>query len=167
MKENFIRGIPQRGFALLIAVIFMSVMLTFGLTLASLAYKQQELALSALGSQNAFYAADGALECALYFDQQQNTFNYSLYSSTTLPPLISCDGSTATQQSYSYTGTQLFDQQRISLDAGARCADVFIYKPSLSSGTTTIFAQGYDTSCSVVASPNGAFFSARGLEIYY
>ena len=51
----------QRGFALLIAIIFMSVMLSFGLALGSLAYKQQVLASSAIQSQYAFYAADSAL----------------------------------------------------------------------------------------------------------
>ena len=61
---------PQRGFALLVAVVFMSVMLSFGLALGSLSYKQQVLAGASVQSQYAFYAADAGLECALYEDQK-------------------------------------------------------------------------------------------------
>ena len=47
----------KRGIALLVTLIFMSVMLAFGLTLASLAYKQAVLASNATKSQQAFFAA--------------------------------------------------------------------------------------------------------------
>src|SRR5450759_3445707 len=82
----------NRGFALLIAVIFMSVMLSFGLALGSLGYKQQVLASGAIESQYAFYAADAALECALYADQQLGTFTYQ--SSPAPAPPLSCGSAT-------------------------------------------------------------------------
>src|SRR5580658_7382511 len=81
----------QRGFALLIAVIFMSVMLSFGLALGALAYKQEVLASSAVESQYAFYAADAGLECALYADQVQNLFAYPATDPHS-PPTATCDG---------------------------------------------------------------------------
>lgn len=53
------------GFALLVAVVFSSVLLALGLALGSLAYKQQILASNGTRSQYAFYAAEAAFECAL------------------------------------------------------------------------------------------------------
>ena len=158
----------QRGFALLIAIIFMSVMLSFGLALGSIGYKQQVLASAAVESQYAFYAADAALECALYADQQQNLFDYASHDATTHPNLITCDEVPATELSYTYTiGTRMVVSERLSLDSGKRCAVVTVYKPAPDSGFTYIFSQGYDVSCTTVSSPNGARFVERGLNAHY
>ena len=73
-------AIKKKGIALLVTVIFMSVMLAFGVTLASLAYKQSVLASTASLSQVAFFAADAALECALYADQRQGPSIYPPYT---------------------------------------------------------------------------------------
>ncbi len=159
----------QRGFALLIAVIFMSVMLSFGLTLGSLGYKQQVLASSAIESQYAFYAADGALECALYYDQRLHSFIYPQFPSS--PPPIRCD--TAAPFSSSMVTYNLLYWEityRLSLDSG-HCADVTVYKyknpDPLTAITTYIFSQGYDVSCATVTSPGDARFSSRGLNYHY
>lgn len=155
----------QRGFALLIAVIFMSVVLSFGLALGSLGYKQQVLASSAIESQYAFYAADAALECALYADQQQALFN---------PPgnmPLTCGG-----QSFPVTSTNstingipylVSSAPNISLDDNTHCADITVYKPETSPATTYVFSQGYNVSCSTVTSSNGARFASRGLSYHY
>ncbi|MCR4276303.1 MAG: hypothetical protein NUV90_02885 [Candidatus Parcubacteria bacterium] len=155
----------QRGFALLIAIIFMSVMLSFGLALGSIGYKQQILASAAVESQYAFYAADAALECALYADQQQNFFDFLSHDATTHPNVITCDGVPATELSYTYTiGVQLVVSERLSLDSNKHCADVTVYKPAPGTGVTYIFSQGYDVSCTTVGSPPaGARFVSRGL----
>lgn len=55
----------HKGFALIIAIIFLTVVLTLSVTLSSLGYKQQILSMNAMRSQYAFYAADALLECAL------------------------------------------------------------------------------------------------------
>ena len=162
----------QRGFALLIAVIFMTVMLSFGLALGSLSYKQQVLASTAVGSQYAFYAADSALECALYADQQTSSF---VPYPTTPPsePSISCDGvSVAALTSSSWTPSMWIINYRIPLDTtlpnSPRCADLTIYKyrtPQSDGSTTRIFSQGYDVSCSAIGS--GSRFSSRGMSAHY
>ena len=158
--------ISRRGFALLMALIFMSVMLSIGLTLGSLAYKQQVLASSAIESQYAFYAADSALECALYADQQQNLFAYP--PSVTPAPLMSCDATAPVSATVlSYTTSEWVIGTRLSLDSGKHCADVTVYKPALSTGTTYLFSQGYDVSCATVASPGGTRFVSRGLSAHY
>ena len=157
----------QQGFALLIAVIFMSVMLTLGLALSSLGYKQQVLASGAVASQYAFYVADAALECALHADQKQNLFAYPAIIPPSAP-LMMCNGSAPVSATIlSYTVTQWVIFTRLSLDAGTHCADVTVYKPSPNSGTTYIFSQGYDVSCSTVESPDGARFVSRGLNARY
>lgn len=158
----------QSGFALLVAVIFMSVMLTFGLALSSLAYKQQVLASTAVESQYAFYSADSALECALYADQQQNLFAYDSNMSAQAP-IMACDGNAPYSQPsiLSHTEDRWVIFSRLSLDSGTRCADVTAYKPRLNSGTTYLFSQGYNVSCATVASPSGARFVSRGLNVHY
>ena len=157
----------QRGFALLVAVIFMSVMLSIGLALGSLGYKQQVLASSAIESQYAFYAADAALECALYYDQQQNLFAYEGYDGN--PKSMTCGGNAVTVNQAPPSPSQLISTARISLDSGKRCADVTVYKPPSGTGTTYLFSQGYDVSCATVvdSATNGARFVSRGLSSYY
>ena len=156
----------QRGFALLIAVIFMSVMLTFGLALGSLAYKQEVLASSAIESQYAFYTADAALECGLLADQQQNLYAYSANLNAPAPSLT-CDGqSPLSVSTLSHTASQWVTTSRLSLDSGRHCADLTVYKPN-GAGTTYLFSQGYDVSCAVVASPGNTRFVSRGLQAHY
>lgn len=157
----------SRGFALLVAVIFMSVMLTFGLALGALGYKQKVLASSSLGSQYAFYVADAALECILEADQQRDLFIYS--SDMSAPaPTVSCDGMDAISSSVSsHTLTNWIIAARFSMDDGRHCADVMISKPANRTDTTRLFAQGYDVSCDVVSAPAGARFASRGINAHY
>lgn len=169
MKKTPTTGttITQRGFALLVAIIFMSVMLTFGLALGALGYKQKVLASSSLGSQYAFYVADAALECILQDDQQQNLFAYTADMSAPAPTM-SCDGTDAISSSVSsHTLTGWVIAARFSMDSGRHCADVMISKPAVRSDTTRLFAQGYDVSCDVVNAPNGARFASRGINAHY
>lgn len=157
----------QRGFSLLIAVIFASVMLTFGLQLASLGYKQQTLSTSSLRSQYAFYAADAGLECALTADQQQDLFAYPI-SAPSSAPATKCDNASALASSFSYDATRLLVSYRFNLDSSTHCADVVVYKPNpLSGAKTYIYSQGYDVSCAVVANPGGKRFAYRGIKASY
>lgn len=166
MKHN-----NQKGFALLVSVIFMSVMLTLGLALSSLGYKQVILASTAIESQYAFYAADAGLECALYADQQQNLFDYLSHNADSPPPVLTCDGALATPLSYAYDDTRLYISERLSLNSDTsrpRCVDVTIYKyKDPQPMTTYIFSQGYDVSCNTVGNPGGARFVSRGISSHY
>ena len=161
----------SRGFALLIAVIFMSVMLSFGLALGALGYKQQVLASAAIESEYAFYATDTALECTLYADQQQDIFSPFPSGTPASVPSITCDNAAPLSATMlSYTAEQWVIKERFSLDSDKRCADVTIYKYSapLSNGATTyIFSQGYDVPCSVVSSPGNVRFVSRGESAHY
>lgn len=155
---------PQKGFALLIAVIFMSVMLSFGLTLGSIAYKQQVLASGAIQSQYAFYAADAALECALYADQKINLFAYGNYEPSNPTKTMTCDGAVIVVNQVR-SPSRLVSTARISLDGNKHCADVTIFKPS-GLGTSYLFAEGYNVSCSTVGDAN-VRISVRGIQAHY
>lgn len=157
----------SRGFTLLIALIFMSVMLSFGLALGSLGYKQQVLASNAIESQYAFYVADTALECALFADQQQGIFAYASYDGN--PKSMTCDGNTVAVVQAAPTASLLISTVRIPLDSDTRCADVTVYKYSTpQSGLTTfLFSQGYDVSCTRIASSDTVRFVSRGMSIHY
>ena len=155
----------QRGFALLIAVIFMSTVLALGLALGSLGYKQQIIASSAVSSQLAFYVADAGLECGLYADQQENLFNYNA-NLTAGVPRMKCDGDFAVSSStLSHTSDKWVTQSRFSMDNATHCVDVTVYK--FAAGGTYVFSQGYDVACPVVETPNGARFTARGVFAHY
>lgn len=155
----------DRGIALLVTVIFMAVMLTFGLALASLAYKQSILAATAAESQNAFYTADAALECALYADQQQSAFLYDAHDRRNPPSATVCDGRAAVVTLYKYNAIQLTLVERMQLDNDTRCADVTVYKRA--NGRTYLFAQGYNVACSVLDAPSSARVASRGLDARY
>lgn len=157
----------KRGFVLLIAVIFMSVMLSFGVALGALGYKQQVLASSALESQHAFYAADSALECLLYADQRQNLYEHPASEPPSAPSLTCDNASPISSSIVSYSASSWVVTSRLSLDSGTRCADITIYKPDPGAGTTYLFSEGYSASCTTVASPGNARLVSRGVSAQY
>ncbi|MGB8815631.1 MAG: hypothetical protein WCC74_00090 [Minisyncoccia bacterium] len=64
----------KKGFALLFAVFTASVMLLIGVSIFSVSLRELAISQSAKDSQLAFYAADSARECALYWDIKQAGF---------------------------------------------------------------------------------------------
>lgn len=158
----------QQGFALFVAVIFMSVMLSLGLVLGSIGYKQQLLSLSTVNSQTAFYVADAALECVLYADQVQDLFAYT--SNMSAPaPVSTCDNMAAISHTVvSHDATRWVIKSRFSLESGEYCADVMISKPEpASGGVTYLLSQGYSVPCSTVGNPTSARFASRGIAAHY
>ncbi len=153
----------KRGIALLITLIFMSVMLAFGLALAALAYKQSVLSSSAVQSQKAFFAADGALECALYVDQNLGAFIYGEHSGSNLadPSLIpaACGGVVDTVKANTYSAQRLVLAERIAYNRDASgnylsCADIVIYKypvPLAIGRKSFLFSTGYNVPCNQVS----------------
>ncbi len=82
---KYIHTQKQKGFALFYAVLVSSLVLSIGLATFNISFKQGRLVAGALNSQDAFYAADTGLECALYWDIQQNILNGVAEN-----PVISC-----------------------------------------------------------------------------
>ncbi len=153
---------PQRGFTLLIAVILTSVLLSVGLALLDVAYKQVTLSSTARQSQTAFYAADSALECALYWDQQHNAFSYTAPAAT-----ITCGNRTITPSSSVSGGirTTTFD---MACPSGGTSAQVTIRKGNVGvfcntlGNSNCLYANGYN-SCNVSDERR----IERGLKVVY
>jgi hypothetical protein len=82
----------QAGFTLLIAALVASIVLTIASAIFSITQKQIVLASLSQQSQYAFYAADTASECALYWDERYNYFGTTTPSGGALPYAPVCNG---------------------------------------------------------------------------
>lgn len=162
----------SRGFTLLLAALVSSVVLALGTSIYELA--QKEIMLSSVGrdSQFAFYAADTAAECALYWD-----FRYS-YFGTTAPtdPAAqnpTCDGQAlaATGRSASLPYTMVSGEMNLFSDTtpgGGYCGVVSVTKsldPVTSALRTVIRADGYNVSCAAI--PTAPQALQRSVELHY
>lgn len=146
----------QRGFTLLLAALVSSLVLILGVSIFELV--QKDITLSSLGrdSQFAFYAADTAAECALYWDVR---FDY--FSSTTPSLTPECDNVGWTNmQATGVIGTPPYTisfRLENLFGGNGNCADVTVRK-SATNPHTTIRADGYSTTCNLLS------VSARALE---
>ncbi|HEY4488115.1 MAG TPA: hypothetical protein VJB97_01185 [Candidatus Paceibacterota bacterium] len=145
MRKRAHRGL-ERGFALLIATVLSSIALAVGLAVTDVVYRQVVLSSAAKQSQYAFYAADSALECALYFDQQEGTFAYQ--ASPPEDVSISCAASGGAVPvsfvvSEPSADTLRFSSDWFSASAPPACARLTVLKES--TGAADIFAEGANT----------------------
>ena len=135
-------NLPVRGITLLVSIILTSVVLSVALALLDVSYKQILLASSARQSQYALYSSDSIMECALYWDQQQDAFNYT--ASTYLTSGITCNNLSApiipTSSVAGNTRTTTFS---VPCAGGGTLGNATIYKTS--TGATSIFGTGYST----------------------
>ena len=120
----------NKGFALLLAVIITSILLSIALEMSKVALKEASFAISNKASNDAFYAADTALECTLYNDKGTvfGTQNYKDPSSEN----VNCSSGTSTKTS-SYdpiTKNTTFGFNLVGLGStGNACAQVTVVKP--------------------------------------
>lgn len=164
-----------RGFALLVSVIFMSVMLGIGLALASLGYKQLLLASTALESQRAFYAADAGIECAL-FAQKKGAFS-PVGDKRVFCGGIRLGGSSDTLNKIEgeVPGYTLYRTPSPGIDLGSeedsRCTRVTVYMDDPTTGPAQpnyIFAEGFNVGCREVDRATASSrVSMRGLFVQF
>jgi Tfp pilus assembly protein PilX len=130
-----------RGFALILSIILTSVSLAIGLALLDVAYKQLIIATTAKQSGIAFYNADSAMECALYYDQKFDTFNWSNPGPTT----INCAGIAVTVN-FNNGSTPHNRTFGVTCPSGTGTSSaVTIYKAITGAPpTTNIYASGYN-----------------------
>ena len=64
----------QKGIALYTAIIVASIVLLLAVAMADIAFRQLVLSRTSLNSQHAFYIANSAVECGLYYDVRENLF---------------------------------------------------------------------------------------------
>jgi len=147
----------KRGFTILLAALVASLVLALGISVFSIAQKQLILSSTGRNSQYAFYAADTAAECALYWDARFNYFG------TTTPPGIdpACDaqllGATGNRTSYPYTIAFEFEPN-------GYCARVTVRKNTVHP-RTLIRANGYSVGCDAIATSDRAL--QRSVELSY
>ena len=173
MKTIYRTRSSKRGFTLLIAALTASIVLALGAAIFSIAQKQ--LTLSAIGrdSQFAFYAADTAVECALYWD-----FRYSFFATSTPSGVFpTCDQAAvlpfinppSAPFAYPYTlTTQQMDLFLDAVPASDYCAQVTVSKsldPVTNAVKTVVRADGYSTSCATITTNTRAL--QRSVELRY
>ncbi len=132
-----------RGFTLLIAVVLSSVIVSVSLALLDITYKQVTLASAAAQSQYAFYNADTALECALYWDQKANAFDYTTPMASSG---ITCAELPIQDYATSISGGVISTTFTLPCANGGSKGNVTVTKTN--TGVTNIFGNGYNT-CAV------------------
>lgn len=144
MKTNIravakIRRDSERGFTILLAALVASLTLALGISVFTIAQKQ--LVLSSIGrnSQYAFYAADTAAECALYYEMRHNAFDTSLPVSP-----ISCDGNTGIV--VTHTALPYPVDFEFEFEPNGYCARVTVTKNNIHP-RTVIHADGFSVGC--------------------
>lgn len=150
-----------RGFTLLIAILLSTIAVTLGVSLLEVSYKQVILSSTAKQSQYAFYSADSAMECALYYDQQFNAFSYS---NPMASGSITCDTRVITNFTNPTSGfgqnAKRITTFTVPCAGSGESAEVIVYK--YNSGVTNIYANGYNT-----CNANDARRIERGLKVSY
>lgn len=155
----------KRGFALMIAALISSIVLAMGAAIYDISIKQLSLSSLSRETQYAFYAADTAAECALYWDTRY------AYFATTTPGGVTpkCDGQNVTMtethgysQPYTYPYTLTFQ-----FSPNGFCSNVGVTKSINGSGvvSTVIHADGYNTACGSIASSRVSL--QRSVELTY
>jgi Tfp pilus assembly protein PilE len=134
---------PTRGFTLLIAVILASVALALGLVLVDIAYKQTVLSSTSRQSQSAFYNADAALECALYYDQQQDFFGGDPFE---FPPSeVTCNEQPVSFSLVRSGSAPIKTTFTIPCEGGGTSASVTVWKNNSGDDENIIYATGFNT----------------------
>lgn len=131
----------NKGFTLFVAMVVAGTLLLIAAGIVSLAVRQALISTSGRDSQQAFYAADAGVECALFWDVQ-NPSGTSAFATST-GSTISCNNQSMPVGG-SATSTFTFD-----FSPDPVCVIVTVNKGL--SGTTRIESKGYNT-CSLLSS---------------
>ncbi len=145
-----------RGFTLFIALIMTAVILSVGLALLNVSYKQVILASTTKNSALSFYHADSGIECALFWDSKL-AFDYTAPLS---PHTINCDGTNITFTVDDANPAQHIRTFTIPCPTSGYLASVQIYKAN--TGRTTLYSNGYDT-----CDPASRTRTERGIKARY
>lgn len=95
-KNNNFKQNTIAGFAVLFAILLASFLITLGISIFSISLKEIQITTSTRDSQIAYYVADSARECALYYDNH-GTFPACIDNNCDIiraskTPTITCNG---------------------------------------------------------------------------
>ncbi|MBI2109181.1 MAG: hypothetical protein HYT93_03315 [Parcubacteria group bacterium] len=151
-KSHRVKKQMQSGYLLLFAVVLSSIVLAIGLGIVNIVNKGLILASAGRLSQAAFYAADGGVECALYWDRTHIGFGITVFATSTnsTPPssgvVCANEDVAGTWEITNQTGSTANTTFDLAFNNGT-CTTVTILKSG--SGTVTVInALGYNT-CNV------------------
>lgn len=130
----------ERGFTLFIAIVITGTLLLVSTGIISVAVREAFLTSSARESQYAFYAADSAAECAVYWDVK-NPAGYSAFATSTATSIY-CNKDSSNPSNQFTVGSSATSQFTMTFLPKPYCATVIVTK---SSGQTTIDSHGYNT----------------------
>lgn len=133
------KGTENRGFTILLAALIASLVLALGISVFTIAQKQIILSSIGRNSQYAFYAADTAAECALYFDIRHAAFD----PAAPVTP-ISCDGNTAIDVVHGELSYPI--EYEFTFEPNGYCTNVRVTK-DLTHPRTVIHADGFSVPC--------------------
>ncbi len=112
----------KRGFALLIAIVVATIVLTIGISIINTALKEVILASTVRNSLSGFYTADSAVECSLYWDNIRGRFGTESAFASFAPMDIECGGIIVSVVGGNNTGFNLADEDNLSKP----CAEVSV-----------------------------------------
>lgn len=116
----------KEGFVSLIALLLANIFLMIGMSVFAISIKELSLSFGGRESNTAFYAADGGMECALYWDIQEEFF------ATSTPPSgdINCANHDDITVTYTPNGLEGMSSFNFSFgsDDFAPCATVTVEK---------------------------------------
>ncbi len=166
------KSVGSKAFTLFVSLLVAALLLAVGFSIGNILIKQLTLASSGSGSQIAFYAADSAAECALFWDRK-NKGGFSVVdspfgvSTSDQSRLICgggrdgvddsglvfgftkvCDDGLCSAATTRATSTFYVDTQNIRDTKSKSCAFVTVVKvfdPDTGVEETTIDAKGYNT----------------------
>lgn len=126
----------NNGFVLLYAVTLAAIFLSLALGVGAIALKENLFSTSAKNTNNAFFAADSGVECALYYDKSGGSGS-AFIDQATISPILCNNNSVAVTESP--TNVWTFAIPALG-GSNLGCAKVTVNKTS----GTTITADGYN-----------------------
>ena len=163
---HFSKWESDKGFTLLLAALVASVVLALGASIFAIAKKQVTLSSIGRESQFAFYAADSAAECALYWDLRYGWFPVDPTPSAIEDVKCREAESSVTIDTDSTGETWNSTVFSYGFDTQGHCAKVRITK-SLQNNSmrTVIHADGYNVLCNDIGTNPRAL--QRSVELHY
>lgn len=147
------------GFAMLFTVLIVSLILSISLGISNLTFKQTILSSLAKDSQIAFYQADTAIECGMYYDTSLS-FPVGTDPASISSPIFCGNERFQINMSQSYTDYLIFNQ--VLSDQSSRCSTIIFDKvTNVGANEAIVQGLGYNT-CS--ASPRQV---QRALQVTY
>lgn len=133
----------EKGFALLITLVVVSVVLAIGLSLLFVTNKQYLLAVTAIESEKSFQAAQVGLECMRYHRGQPATKSQLLKEGGATPPSLSCAGQSSANLAqattiYNDSGRLLYNYRYQYVIDGELCVEPSLYVADLRGATTDL-----------------------------